>query len=173
MWFKYPAIVMLFFIVSLLQVSFLPYFSIMTFTPNVISIIFFIIIFLKREKEYYYELFIIVIAGFCLDIFSNYYLGLSIISLFILYSLIQLIHYLFKERQNTHLLAYFMVSFLFYFMAHGLLVQLLSNPFTMEFNLGSITLIEVFYNLVLAVAGFFVYKKIQSLASKDRQLKLL
>lgn len=173
MWLKYPVIILIFLIAALLQASFLPYFSIITVTPNILFILFFIIIFLKKEREYYYELFVVISAGFFMDIFSNSYLGVSIISLFILYLLIQLTQYLFKERQNEYFIGYFIISFLGYFLAYNLLARFLSSPFNLNTNVGTATLVHIFYNLILAIVGFYMYKKIAAFIIKDRQLKLL
>lgn len=173
MWFKYPIVLLLFLIAALFQASFLPYFGIMTIAPNILFILFFVIIFLKKEKDYYFELFVVVIAGFCMDIFSNSYLGVSIISLFILYLFIQFTQYLFQERQDEYFVGYFVISFLVSLFAYGLFTQLLSNPLTAGFNIGIVTIVQILYNLTLALFFMYVYEETADFLARDRQLKLL
>ncbi len=169
---KYPIILLLFLITALFQVSFLTYFSIMTIIPNFVFILFFVVVFLREEKDYYYEFFIVITAGFLLDIFSDDRLGVSMIALFMLYLLIQFAQYLFQEHQDEYFVGYYVLSFLICFFAYGLLVQLLSNPLTMGMNVGIPTIVQILYNLIIALIGLYAYEEIADFLKRDRQLKL-
>src|SRR3989344_5017254 len=98
MWFNYPIIVLFFYILSLLQISFLPHFSILGITPNLVFILFFILIFFGKPDEYHQGIFFAFIAGFILDAFSPFYFGLSILSLLAIYFFMKLAIYFLKER---------------------------------------------------------------------------
>ena len=173
MWFKYPIILLLFLITALFQASFLPYFGVMTIMPNLLFILFFAIIFLKEEKNYYYELLLVVVAGFSLDIFSSHRLGVSIVSLFILYLLIQLTRHVIEQHQDEGFVGYYVLSFLVCFFIYGLLVQLLSHPFTMGMNVGIVTVVQILYNVALALFVLYAYEEIADFLHRDRQLQLL
>lgn len=173
MWFKYPIVLLLFLITGLFQASFLPYFGIMTIIPNVLFILFFLIAFLKEEKDYYYELFVIITAGFFLDIFSDNRLGVSIISLFVLYLLIQFTRHLLQEHQDEYFVGYYVLSFLICLFVYGFFVQLLSHPLGMGMNVGIPTVVQILYNVTVALAGLYAYEEIAGFFKRDQQLKLL
>src|SRR3989344_7230957 len=105
MWFKYPIIVLLFLVATLLQTSFLPYFSVMGNILNLVFILFFILIFftcLQKTKKSHTDdngIFISIIAGFILDALSPFYFGVSIVALLIIYFGIKTVFYFLKERQ--------------------------------------------------------------------------
>lgn len=173
MWFKYPIILLLFLITALFQAGFLPYFSIMNVAPNLLFILFFIVVFLKAEKDYYYEFFLVITAGFFLDIFFNGRLGVSILSLFILYLAIQFTRHLLEEYQDEYFVGYYVLSFLVCFFAYGFLIQLLLHPLTIGMNVGIVTLVQILYNVTVALLGLYAYEQIADFLHQDRQLKLL
>ncbi len=183
--FKYPIIILSFFILALLQNSFLPYFNIMGVVPNLIFILFFILIFFSvREKvednfnQYYDGFFISIFAGFFLDIFSSIYLpdgrqvlGISIIYLLIVYLLVKISMYFLRERQDKYLIFYFLSIFLFSFFIYNIFLNLLSNNFSLALDFNRAIFISFLYNLILAYSGFYIHKFIRQ-EKNDNQLKL-
>lgn len=174
MWLRYPIIALLFFILALFQISFLAYFNIMGITPNLVFILFFILIFYECLKhtffatEYFFVFSLIVLAGFLLDVFSYFYFGLSIISLLGVYLLVKLIIYFIRENQDKYFIIYFLAIFLLCFFIYNALLDILSNTYSFNKSIS----IELLYNLALACLGFYIYKKIDDLAKKGKQLSL-
>ncbi|MDO8530359.1 MAG: hypothetical protein Q7S10_03075 [bacterium] len=174
MWLKYPLIATLFFFLALLQASFLPHFSIMGAAPSLVFILFFILVFnecLKHKffhAEYYFALFLVVLGGIFLDIFSPFYFGLSIISLLGVYALVKTIIYFIREQQDSYFILYFVGIFSFCFFANVAFVNLVSN----NFHFGKYLYIELAYNVALACTGFYIYKMIDNLVHRGKQLRL-
>ena len=171
---KYPLIAILFFFLALLQTSFLPHFSIMGAAPSLVFIFFFILVFnecLKRKffnQEYYFALFLVVLAGLFLDIFSPFYFGLSIISLLGVYALVKTIMYFVREQRDRYFILYFIGIFSFCFLANVAFLNLVSN----NFHFRKYLYIELAYNVALACVGFYIYKIIDNLVHRGKQLRL-
>jgi len=70
--------IIIFYFLSLLQTSFLVHFSICGIVPNLILIIVILWNFFEKPKNYS-GLYIAVIGGFFLDIFSNRFIGFYIL----------------------------------------------------------------------------------------------
>ena len=75
---KYTITTILFFVLSLIQSSFLPFFSIVGQIPNLVFILFYVILFFDNRGE---SFFWAILVGFLLDVFMPSYFGISIISL--------------------------------------------------------------------------------------------
>ncbi|OGZ64583.1 MAG: hypothetical protein A3A98_03445 [Candidatus Staskawiczbacteria bacterium RIFCSPLOWO2_01_FULL_40_39] len=183
MWLRYIIITLLFFIAALMQASFVPYFGIKGIMPNVVFALFFLLIFLKKPYAYYYQqsnyllynsllsyegLFIVIVAGFFLDIFSSSYFGLSLLSLLMVYFIVKTLVYFLREQQNRYMVFYFLLIFPCAFFVHTIFLQSFSGPIT--FN--SILLFEFLYTLVVACTVFYGYKGYIELIKQDRQLRL-
>ncbi len=179
MWLKFLILILLFFILALIQNSFLPHFNIMGNSPNLIFILFFILIFFEKDNRYYEGILFSIIAGFILDVLSGSYFGDAIISLLLVYILIKIVIYFLKERQDKNLLFYFIPIFLISLASYEVLYNLSTDFYNLKFNILSAhnwqnILIGFGYNLMVAFFVFFVYKKINNLflLNKNRQLKL-
>ena len=151
MWFKYPIIILSFFIAALLQVSFVSYFNIMGLVPNLIFILFFILFFFSKKEE---SFFISLIAGFFLDIISPSYLlfsrqifGISVIALSLVYFFQKLIIYFFKKDDSKYLIFYFLPLFSLNFILYNAILYLFSIIFGFGFNIGVNLIISLIYNL--------------------------
>ena len=170
--FKYVIIFLLFFIVSLLQVSFFPYFNILGASPDLVFILFFILIFSAQENENYDVLFFAITAGFFSDILLLSYFGLSMVSFLAAYCFKKLIVHFMKEARNKYLVFYFIPVFSACFVLHRFVLYVFSIFLHFEFNFGSTIFISLMYNLVFACIGFYAYRKAAHLGNTNRQLKL-
>ncbi len=172
MWLKYAIIFFLFFIFTIIQASFLPYFNIKGSLINLNFILFFILIFFESKNEYKIGFFTVIIDGFFLDLFLPFYFGISIISLLVVYFLEKFTIHFLKEGQDKYPLSYFIPIFSISFIFYNILLYLLLMLFHLSFNLGFNTVISLIYNLFFAVIGFYIYKKIANKNIADNQLKL-
>jgi rod shape-determining protein MreD len=73
----FPFAIILYFLV-LFQTSFLPHFSILGHTPNIVLLVVVLWNILENEKEYT-GLLISLISGFFLDIFSSSFMGFNVL----------------------------------------------------------------------------------------------
>ena len=160
---KYAFMALTFFFLAILQTSFLPYFSILGATANLIFVLFFLCIFFLRKKEHTAGFFLATIAGFFMDIVSQNGFGVFIITLLALYVLHVTVSNFLKESQGKNIIFYFVAEFCALFLLFEL-------PLIHSF---SFLLINLLYNLFFAIAGFYVYKKLFYRGSDDNQLKLL
>jgi len=170
MFLKHTIIFLLFFILALLQTSFLPYFSIMGSILNIVFILFFILIFFGENEE---EFFIPITAGFFLDTFLTSYFGISIISLLAVYIFQKFITHFFKISRNDYFIFYFIVLFLINFILYNVVLYLFSIITHFKFDLGWNVIIGLIYNLTFACVGFYIYKKFIKKDDLKNQLKLL
>ena len=173
LWVKFLIIALLFFFFSIFQNSFLPYFNIMGTSLNLVFILFFILIFFEDKYEYVQGFFLAIIAGFFLDTFLPFYFGIAIGSLLLIYFLKKLITHFLKESQDKYPIFYFIPLFSTCFIAYSTLLYVSSILLHLQFIFWANILMGLIYNLVFACAGFYIYKKVSNVFSKDRQLKLL
>lgn len=174
-WLKYPLIFLLFFISAIIQSSFLFYLNIMESTPNLIFILFFIIIFFESQNEYNLGFFTAIIAGLFLDIHFSFYFGISIISLLIIYFLKKIAAHFFEEGNKKFSLFYFIPLFLISFLLYGAIMYLFSLLLKSQshFIFDSNALFYVLYNLIVAIVGFYPYRRFIKDNVDENQLKLL
>lgn len=168
-WIKYFIIAFLFFIFSLIQASFFPYFNIWGATPNLVFILFSLLIFFDaKEQGFFYAIF----AGLLSDIFLLSYFGVAIISFLIIYSIQRLTVYFIKNK-SQYAVFYFMIIFSVNFILYNILIYLFSIIFNFPFNFGWIIIVSLLYNLIIALPGFYVYKMLTKTDYTENQLKLL
>lgn len=184
---KYLLIVLLFFITSLLQFSFLPYFSIAGLSLNLVFLLFFLLLHFfecpatgeAKSHNNYAIFFLIILAGFFLDAYSPYSFGMSTVALFFVYGVKKLILHFIQDFKETNLI-YFLGIFLLCFAVYNLVFRILLMYFY-GFSMSFVgfkseilpTAISTLYNFIVILLMFYGYKKIRSFMYKDRQLKLL
>lgn len=174
MWAKSLLIVFLFYVFAILQNSFFANFSLIGINPNLVFILFIVLIFFEKKPSNFLNIYHAIIAGFFLDIFSSIPLGWSILILIFIGYLIKKIKEILSEKNDTHPYAYFAIIFTVSFFAYSFLLNLVvyfiadSNVF-FSFNL--IFWYKLLYNLILASAFFFVYKKFMT-ENNSRQQRL-
>lgn len=171
MWFKYPIIVFSFIFLALFQNSFLSYFTIVGFIPNLLFALFFIIVFLEESTQFYEGIFTAILAGFAIDLFMPFYFGGAIFSLLLVYIFIKTILYFLRERKNEYLLLYFIPIFLISFAMYKASVYTLLNFPHLQFNIDRNNFIELTYNLILALVMLLICLYANS-SKRDRQLTL-
>lgn len=170
MWLKYPVIILLFFIFSLIKDGILPILGLVATTLNPVFILFFILIFFNSDLDIF---FTAIAAGFFLDLYSLSYFGISIVSLFVIYFSQKLINYFFKKGSDKNPVFYFIAAFLINFILYNLLLYLSSIIFDFEYDLTINLTIGIIYNLIAAFAGFYIYKTFVKEDKSEKQLKLL
>jgi rod shape-determining protein MreD len=152
---RYPqktlVIIFLFYLFALLQNSFFTHFNLFGVTPNLVFILFFLIVFFEGENKNYQIIFFAVTAGFFLDIFSNTYLGPSIILLIIMGFLLKKTQSLLKNRDAAHPFIYFSPLFLVSFIIYEIVLMV---SFDLRFVFAMV------YNLFFAIVGFWIFKKV-------------
>src|SRR3989344_8696790 len=123
MWFfKYPIIISAFIITALFQNSFLSYFIMAGFIPNLLFVLFFILIFSEQSHKYYGGFFTVMMAGFIIGLFAPFYFGTAVASLWLVFFFLKTIFYFLKERKNEYLLLYFIPLFLISFALYNTLM---------------------------------------------------
>jgi len=152
-------LIAVFYILVLLQSSFLVHFNISGTVLNLILILVCLLSFFEKPNEYQ-GIFGAVIGGFFLDIFSNSFIGISIITLVVISFFIKKSLHLLKETSKRYPIIYFLPLFLFSLIFYDLFLA-----FTFQFNFGLNFLIEIIYNSVFAFLGFYICKGIYSLRS--------
>jgi len=166
--------IILFYFFALLQNSFFVYFSFFGTAPNLVFILFFLLVFFSKKNSYYKTLFVAVLAGLFLDVFSVSQIGISIILLIIIGFSIVKIQSLLKEKEEnypfTYFLALFSVSFIIYYLLEKICIYFLS-PGVATIGLSLKFLAEMAYSLFFAVLGFFVYKGFISKDTRSRLIK--
>ena len=168
---KFFIFAFLFFVLALIQNSFLPYFSVIGVVPNLVFALFFILVFFEPANRYSEGLLYTIIAGFLLDLLSFSYFGINIGALLLTYIAIKVILHFLKERQKGYLLAYFIFIFLGSFIVYTVAIFLCTDfphiAFLFRWNT---MVLQLAYNVITALIGFFIYKIFNG--TGDRQLSL-
>ena len=158
MWLRLLIIFLSIGLLSILQTSFLVHFNIAGAMLNLVFILFFLIVFFSAQGETSpllggEDLFSAIIAGFFLDIFSSSYFGGAIILLLIIVFVFKYLFAMLKKTKDKYPIVYFAPLFILFFIIFNL-PQMISH-----FNW--IFLIEIVYNLVFAICGFYIYKRLK------------
>jgi len=168
---KNVIISMLFLMLTLVQVSFLPHVRVMDTIPNIVFIAFFIIALLERQNEYYAVVWALL-AGFMLDVFSSFYFGASMISLLIVYIFLKYMMYFLKEMPGKYLFVYFIPVFLLCQVLYGSLMYVFINFPHITPHINQSIFAGLVYNLALALIIFYAYKQCDNFLNRKRQLTL-
>ena len=162
MWIRLLIIFLLFTLLVILQTSFLVHFNIMGAMLNLIFILYFVVVFFEGSQKYIQGIFSAIVAGFFLEIFSSFYFGVLFVSLLIIVFILKYILYLLNKKRDEYPIIYFVPLFALSFIIYNLFLRIAiyfsNSPHIMPV-LSWIFLIEVIYNLVFALFGFYIYKK--------------
>jgi len=165
MWKKLLVITFLFYIIALLQNSFLIHYNLFGVVPNLIFILFFIIVFFEKRNSTgqtvndYLAIFTAVIAGVFLDIFSYTYLGPSIILLIIIGLLVKRTQSSLKNKEDKYPFIYFSFIFIISLFIYNFLITLFLSPNNIATMISLGTVFMLIYNLFIASILFYIYKK--------------
>ena len=170
---RYGVIILIFFVLALLQASFLPYFNILGAIPGLVFILFFLLLFFQREREFRQDFLGAIVAGFLMDMYSSFPFGFHIASLIAICLINTGADYFVKDSQGKHQLLYFTGFFAFYFAVNQALLFGFLRIFGMDFHFDTVTIfITLAYSLPFAIIGFYGYKKLANQVVQDSQLKL-
>jgi hypothetical protein len=179
MWLKYIIIGVLFFVFAIIQSSFLPHLAIFNLVPNIVFIFFFILIFFEKNESqtslwerWPAGIFLIVAGGWALDLFSPSRFGSAILSLLLIYAMVKITLHFLKERNDALSMVYFVTIFIISFMVYQVIFNLISGISYGVITFNRYFLMSIFYNLAIALAGFFLYNYIVIGRPKNRQLNL-
>ena len=154
---KMLAISLLFFVLALVQNSFLPYFFVMGAGPNLVFILFFMVIFFNRQVSFYEGIFFALLVGFLSYILSPWPSEISIVSFLAVYFLVNLsLHFLQENRERyflIHALLLFLMSFIFCQFLQFLLTNSIHIPRVFAWNF---IFVQLFYNAVIVLVVSFV-----------------
>jgi rod shape-determining protein MreD len=156
--------IIIFYFLALLQASFLPQLNIAGVTPNFVFILFFILIFFSDKKDAsvnYENFFLGIICGFFLSVFSKSFFGAEIVVLVFISFFVKKIQQQLVEKNKKYPLTYFAPLFIISFVIFELfswLVFYFYNHISPA-NFSWLFLAEIIYNLLFAIAGFYIFKK--------------
>jgi len=162
LWLKSLVIFVLFYFFAILQNSFFIFFNPWGAIPNLVFIFFFLLVFFNDENKYYYIIFCSLIAGLCLDVFSDAYFGISVLLLIIIGFLIKKTQSSLVDLGDSHPISYFLPIFLVSFIVYDLLLKAyfyFLNPSHIVSDFGLSFFVSIIYNFIIAIIAFLAYKK--------------
>ena len=166
----------LFYFLTIFQTSFFAHFDILGVVPNLIFIAFVSLVFLDSQKKdnYYNTIIWAFIAGILLDILAYPYFGASIAILVAVGFTIKSIQTSLKEQKDeyplTHFLIVFLSSFILFRLSNIIFFHF-ENSSSTGFSLSWAILIELLYNTVIAVGGFYFARKVKYLLNVRKKLQ--
>ena len=137
---------------------------------NLIFVLFFVLVFFEEKNQYYRGIFLSLLAGTILDIFSPYSFGYSILSLLIIYGIIKIMMHFITQTKYVYLLLRFMLVFTGTFFFYNELMHILAHLPRISFTADITMLTRLCINLIFATIAFFIY--IKYIKHENRQLKL-
>ncbi len=149
--------VLFFFFLALIQTSFLIHLDISGVSLNLILISVILVNFFEKPRQKT-GLVVAAIGGLYLDLFSNFQIGISLFTLIILALLIKRILKTIKEENILYFIPVFVLAVVFYSFLSVLLSSALELSFPSSFCFDKLKLLEIAYNLVIGVAGFYLIK---------------
>jgi Fe2+ transport system protein B len=155
MWLKFLLLFLLFGFLEILQNSFLAHFNIMGATVNPVFILFFLVVFFSGQNKVSFDwksvFFSAIIAGFFSDIFLSSYFGTTTVFLLMIAFISKKLISLLKGTKDKYPVVYFIPLFILAFLLFNLLQK--------TFYLNWIFLVEIIYNFIFAMLGYYIYKK--------------
>lgn len=149
--------VLFFYLLVLIQTSFLIHFNISSVVPNLILISVILVNFFEKAWKNT-GLLIAAIGGFYLDLFSNFQLGISLFTLIILAFLIKRALKILREKNILYFIPIFIFAVIFYNLVSTLFSSVLRLSFPPSFAFNKLKMLEIIYNLGIGVFGFYLIK---------------
>jgi len=147
--------ILLFYFLVILQGSFLVHFTVGNIVPNLVLIS--VVIFNFFEKSRKNTGFLVaVIAGFYLDLYSAFPMGVFILSLLLLTFLIKKFFKFIGEENFFYFIFSLFFSLIFYRLFLFICDSFLRQSFYFNFN--KLQLVELGYNFILGVLVFYFVK---------------
>ena len=164
MWLRLLIIFLLIGFLGILQNSFLVHFNIIGAIPNLIFILFFLVVFFEESERYIQGIFSAIAVGFFLDILSSSYFGIAIVLLLIFVFIIKHLLSLLKKTKDKYPVVYFAPLFVLFFIVFNLFLTIaiyFLNSEQIMSRLSWVFLINIVYNLVFAIFGFYIFKTLK------------
>jgi len=165
---KIIPVIIIFFFLAILQSSFFIHFSIYNAKLNLIFIAIFFFAFLSKNStltsinKNRIVLWVGVIGGLFLDVISMYQFGVFTLTLLLTAFLVEKTATSFSKYNTVSFCSVFLFAFLFFKICFSIFVMVLTLIFTKEFlfvnPFNLVLLIELLYNLIIAVLLFFLIK---------------
>jgi rod shape-determining protein MreD len=148
--------IILFLFLTLLQISF---FNFTKVSPNFVLVAFLAILFFQK-KNLSWGIFLTLLAGFLLDIFSGSLFGANILSLLLIYLFFILILNFILNANIIEAVLLIILGVVLYNLSIPILNFALGRAFgldpSLQFNFGYLATISQFVNSILGVILFFV-----------------
>jgi len=149
--------VLFFYILVLIQTGFLFHFDIAGTVPNLLLISVVLVIFFERPQKKSGFL-IAAIAGFYLDLFSDFWLGISLFTLVVLTFLIKRILRALEGENILYFISLLIFAVIFYNFFSVFLNSVLKLSFPPSFSFNKLKILELVYNLGMGVFAFYLVK---------------
>lgn len=164
MWYKYPAVIIMFYLLALLQASFFAHFAFFGAFPNLVFIFLFLLIFFGGKKMKTSSIIYAIFAGIILDIFSGAILGFSAVLLIALGFASKKIQTSLNEKEDSYPFSYFLPLFLICLLAYEILLA----AYLKDLDFGFTFWAGLAYNALWAAVGYYIYRKlnVQKIQSK-------
>ena len=170
MWPRLLIISLLFGFLWTLQASLLFHFNAIAYSLNLIFVLYYLIVFFQEPRKHKYGIFSAIVAGFFLDILSLSYLGTSIVSLLVIAFISKYILFSLKKPKGEYPISYFIPLFILSFFMSYLLtfaIDYFLHPISTAPFIRKTLLMDITYNTIIAVFGFYIFKKFRQ--SRERQ----
>jgi|GEM_PF-5379075 len=168
---KLIPIILLLFVVTLLQMSFLPGLMPFGIVPNLAFVIYFCVIFFEDPSRYQDGLMVTIAAGFFLDVFFSPMFGVAIGSLLAIYALVKVSYHFLNDQQGPLLFFSFVILFVIGIVAYSAAIEYATG--SPIIGNSAALLVTVAYNLLAACLGFYGYQISIRRSQRTKQLKLL
>lgn len=171
MWEKPLIVIIMFYFFALLQSSFFVHFNLFGAVPNLVFVLFFLLLFFEQPGSFapfskgFDAIFLALVGGFFLDVFSFAYLGPSVAIFLIIGALLIKIKKILKATQDPYPFYFFLPLFFVFLVTYNVLISVFYyfagfSKMLIVFN--SVTVWSLIYNIFIAVVAFLVYKSISS-----------
>lgn len=164
MWLKILITTFLLYFFAVLRDSFFAHFNIFGIAPNFVFILFFVFIFFSgrgKPRFNWEDIYVAVIAGLFLDIFSYSYFGVSTILLLAIAVLVKKILHSLREKTDRYPASYFIPLFLIFNIAYDVssgAFLYFFDPAHIAFNFNLVFFLQISCNLLFAMFAFYICK---------------
>ncbi len=161
---------LIFYLILLIQESFLPHFNIRGVVPNLVLIFVCLFSFFEKSKkrDEKYGIILVIIVGFFLDIFSVSFFGRFILILTAIYFLTRKTLSYFRDIPPKYSIFYFLLLF-----ALSLILFEFLGALSFHYSLPNLhdLLIKIIYNLIIATIIFYLYLGTKTIWAKHYKYK--
>ena len=160
--------VIMFVVFTVLQSSFFSHFSLFGAIPNLVFI-FFVLLLFHGKKFDAKQAFLAIFGGMCADFFSGVTLGTSSLIFLIIAFVVSKISESTLEKKWEKNIVFFLLFFSILNVVYLALFDIFfawQEKNILMINFGKEFVFTIIYNLILSIAGFYLYKNVQKLQNK-------